>query len=205
MTPPDSLSNRWSTPHSSRSMSDNNNFDSTNSNETDATNADANVVPQLQARELLRLLNKHGVKFVVIGGFVAELRNFDIGTTIDLDITPQRSEKNLDRLARFMDEINAGLLTTEIGGTWFPRWPVENWASYNTLHLTTGLGLLDVVFMPAGIANGYEELFDQSQIIDVDGLKVRVITESAWVRLKKITNRAKDNLHLQRYFEARGF
>ncbi len=156
----------------------------------------------MQAKEILRLLHKHGVKFVVIGGYVAELRNFDIGTTIDLDITPQRTAKNLQRLATFMDELNVGLLTTDEGGTWFPRWPVENWASYDTLHLTSVLGLLDIVFVPAGVPDGYDELFNQTELLDVEGIKVRVITEIEWVKLKKFTNRRKDNLHLQRYFES---
>jgi predicted nucleotidyltransferase len=185
-------------------MSDNNNSDSTNSNETDETNNVANAAPPLQAKEILRLLHKHGVKFVVIGGYVAELRNFDIGTTVDLDITPQRTTKNLERLAQFMEELNVGLLTSEEGGTWFPRWPTENWASYDTLHLTSAIGLLDIVFVPAGVPGGYDELLNQTDFLDVEGTKVRVITEITWIKLKKITNRKKDNLHLQRYFSSGG-
>ena len=184
-------------------MRDNNNSDSTNSSETEETNAAANAAPPLQAKEILRLLHKHGVKFVVIGGYVADLRNFDIGTTVDLDITPQRTAKNLERLAKFMEELNVGLLTNDEGGTWFPRWPIENWASYDTLHLTSVLGLLDIVFVPAGVPDGYDELINQTELLDVEGTKVRVITEIAWVRLKKFTNRRKDNLHLQRYYESR--
>lgn len=140
----------------------------------------------------------------MIGGYVAELRNFDIGVTVDLDITPQRTASNLERLAKFMDDLDVGLLTNEEGGTWFPRWPVNNWASYDTLHITSVLGLLDLVFAPAGEPDGYESLVGQSEILAVDGLKIRVITESTWVKLKQITNRPKDFMHLQRYFEARG-
>ena len=139
----------------------------------------------MQAKEILRLLHKHGVKFVVIGGYVAELRNFDIGTTVDLDITPQRTTKNLERLAQFMEELNVGLLTSEEGGTWFPRWPTENWASYDTLHLTSAIGLLDIVFVPAGVPGGYDELLNQTDFLDVEGTKVRVITEITWIKLKK--------------------
>lgn len=140
----------------------------------------------------------------MIGGYVAELHNFDIGVTVDLDITPQRTEKNLERLAQFMEALDVGLLTNDEGGTWFPRWPVNNWASYDTLHLTSVLGLLDIVFVPAGVPEGYDELIKQSELVDVEGSAVHVISEAAWVKLKKITNRKKDNLHLQRYFEARG-
>ena len=185
-------------------MRDNNRFDSTNSNETEETNDVASVAPPLQAKEILRLLHKFDVKFIVIGGYVADLHNFDIGTTVDLDITPQRTEKNLEKLAKFMDALDVGLLTNEEGGTWFPRWPIENWASYDTLHLTSVLGLLDIVFAPAGVPTGYDELIDKSEFLSVDGMKICVITESTWVKLKRATNRPKDFLHLQGYFNSRG-
>ena len=161
-------------------------------------------MPPLQAKEILRLLHRYGVKFVVIGGYVAELHNFDIGVTVDLDITPERTASNLERLAKFMDDLDVGLFTNEEEGTWFPRWPIDNWASYDTLHLTSVLGLLDLVFSPAGAPDGYEALVNQSEILVVDGLKIRVITESTWVKLKQATNRPKDFLHLQSYFSSRG-
>jgi hypothetical protein len=94
-------------------------------------------VPDLDIPGVVRTLNAHGVRYVIIGGVAALVHNLPLPATVDIDITPSRDTKNLERLADAFDALEAGLLTAEEPGTWFPRHPVENWAQYDTLHLMT--------------------------------------------------------------------
>ena len=155
---------------------------------------------------IVRVLNAHGVRYVVIGGVAALVRDLPVPATVDIDVTPARDADNLNRLADAFDDLEAGLLTAEEGGTWFPRHPVENWSSYDTLHLMTRLGALDVVFSPDGAPTGYEELAgsaEQHRVL-ADDASALVITVPTWERLKTAAGRAKDLEHLDRFYEHGG-
>ena len=45
------------------------------------------------------VLNRHEVRFVVIGGMAAMVRDLPVPATVDIDITPSRDRDNLERLA----------------------------------------------------------------------------------------------------------
>ena len=156
-------------------------------------------VPELDAAEMVRVLNRHDVRFVVIGGIAALLHDLPLPATIDLDVTPSREPGNLERLAAAFEDLNAGLLTADEAGTWFPRVPVENWAQYDTLHLITAFGPLDIVFFPDGAPNGYEDLVSEATRGSLEGQSVLVISVQTWIALKEATGRSKDLEHLDRY------
>lgn len=160
-------------------------------------------VPDLDIAAIVRVLEARGVEFVVIGGAAAIVRDLPVPATVNIDITPSRSDANLERLAAAFEELDAALLTAEPEGTWFPRRPVENWAQYDTLHLMTRFGLLDVVFLPDGAPGGYDDLVTAAERCAVLSKDVTalVITPRTWVRLKEASGRAKDLEHLDRYRE----
>lgn len=150
---------------------------------------------------IVAVLNRHDVRFIVIGGMAAMVRDLPVPATVDIDITPSRDPDNLERLAAAFDELEAGLLTADQGGTWFPRHPTENWAQYDTLHLVTKYGPLDLVFVPDGATRGYDDLAASADDQLVEGSEALVITVAAWERLKEASGRAKDLEHLDRYRE----
>ncbi|MFM7771984.1 MAG: hypothetical protein ACKO8F_04795 [Acidimicrobiaceae bacterium] len=152
--------------------------------------------PQLRLTELIAALTHNAVDFVVIGGVAAQLHQLPMPATIDLDITPSRSFENLARLAKVFDEIDAALATAGEYGTWFPRHPISNWAQYDTIHLVTKFGLLDLVFAPEGTDDGFNKLISESQEFQLGEQVVRVISVETWERLKFATNRDKDIFHL---------
>ena len=152
---------------------------------------------------IVDVLNAHGVAFVVIGGVAAQLHDLPVPATIDIDVTPERDVRNLERLAAAFDELNAGLLTAEEAGTWFPRYPVENWAQYDTLHLITDYGLLDIVFAPDGAPGGYGSLAPDAVTLELGNQQILVIRAATWEALKIASGRAKDIEHLDRYYEHR--
>jgi len=158
---------------------------------------------KLNVAGLLNALVAHSVEFILIGGTAAQILNLPVPATIDVDITPVRSARNFERLSEFFDSVHAALLTSEEGGTWFPRVPVENWSQYSTLHLLTDFGLLDLVFHPAGTVNGYADLFKESTPQMIGNCSVQCITEEQWVELKSSTGRQKDLEHLRQYFAQR--
>ena len=152
--------------------------------------------PQLRLTELIAALTRNAVDFVVIGGVAAQLHRLPMPATVDLDITPSRSPENLTRLAKVFDEIDAALATVGEYGTWFPWHPISNWSQYETLHLITKFGLLDLVFAPEGSEDGFNELIRESQNLQLGKHVVRVISVSTWERLKIATKRDKDIFHL---------
>jgi len=157
----------------------------------------------LDAVGLLRTLTEASVEFILIGGTAAQKLGLPVPQTIDVDIVPLRSAQNLEKLAEFFDAVEAALLTAEEDGTWFPRQPFGNWSQYDTLHLLTNFGLLDLVFSPTGVINGYEGLQGDSSIVDFNGVQVRMISEEQWVHMKTSAGREKDIDHLRRYFSSR--
>lgn len=160
--------------------------------------------PQLRLTELIAALTHNAVDFVVIGGVAAQLHQLPMPATVDLDITPSRSPENLVRLAKVFDEIDAALATAGEYGTWFPRHPISNWAQYETLHLITKFGLLDLVFKPDGSTKGFDELVNSSALIRLENMGVHVISIEKWLELKAATNREKDSLHIDLFKKSRG-
>jgi hypothetical protein len=77
-------------------------------------------VPDLDIAAVVRTLNAHGVRYVVIGGVAAMVHSLPLPATVDIDVTPSRDSKNLERLAEAFDDLEAGLLTADEAGTWGP-------------------------------------------------------------------------------------
>ena len=49
---------------------------------------------------MVRVLNKHRVRYVVIGGIAAQIHDLPVPATVDIDLTPDRGKQNLERLAK---------------------------------------------------------------------------------------------------------
>ena len=160
-------------------------------------------MPDLDALAIVRSLNRHGVQFVVIGGMAAQIHDLPVPATVDIDVTPARDQRNLERLALVFDELEAGLYTAEQAGTWFPRTPVDQWAQYDTLHLMTTCGPIDIVFAPDGAQGGYADLRANATHATLGDERVMVISVATWEAMKQASGRAKDLEHLDRFYESR--
>ena len=67
----------------------------------------AELVPY-RPDEILEVLERHKVLYVVIGGLAAELRGSPY-VTRDVDVTPARTRENFTRLAAALKELDAKL------------------------------------------------------------------------------------------------
>jgi hypothetical protein len=68
--------------------------------------------PEFRPERILRALNDHGVRFVLVGGFAAVIHGSPYVTTY-LDIVPERTRANLERLSSALDELPARVWTTK--------------------------------------------------------------------------------------------
>ena len=141
--------------------------------------------------ELLEVLERHGVRYVVIGGLAAELRGSPY-ITRDVDVTPSRDRANLRRLAAALRELNAELRVPGADG------PVEfqldehsfDWGT--TWTFGTDHGYLDIALLPDG-TQGYDDLrrgATREQITET--LRVEVASLADVIRSKEAAGREKD-------------
>lgn len=145
---------------------------------------------------VLRALELHGVRFVMIGGIAARLRGAPL-LTEDLDITPDSNTDNLERLSAALAELGARLRTaTDPDGVAFPFDPAllevgDAWT------LVTGYGDVDLIFTPTGTA-GYSDLVRDADEMTVseDGVKVLVAALADIIRSKEASGRDKDRAAL---------
>jgi hypothetical protein len=139
----------------------------------------------------LEVLSRHGVAFVVVGAIAAIAQGYPLNSG-DLDITPQRSSANVERLVGALTELDAKLRT--------PREPVEFAVDVPMLEaadawaLTTSAGDLDLVFVPAG-TRGYDDLRRDAVRVTI-GVPVLVASLRDVIRMKEGSNRPKDQAQL---------
>jgi len=139
---------------------------------------------------ILECLARHGVEFVVIGGYGAILQSAPF-VTQDVDITPARSSDNLGRLSEALRELDARIYTRdEPAGLPFNHTGASLGESA-VWNLTTRFGQLDISFVPNG-TTGYDDLKRDAISGDIHGVEVRVASLADIIRSKQAANRPKD-------------
>jgi hypothetical protein len=140
--------------------------------------------------EILKVLHRHHVEFVLIGGMAATLHGSDV-VTFDLDVAPRSTRDNLERLAAALRELHAILRAEgEPGGVAFDAHP-ELLERTQLLNLETSAGDLDVVMRPAG-TTGYDDLRRDALAISISGVPILVASLPDVIRTKEAANREKD-------------
>ena len=143
---------------------------------------------------LLTVLHQHGVSFVLIGGMAAILHG-DPGMTVDLDVVPERTDDNLERLATALRAMNARIRTEgEPKGLPFDcsRQFFKNLPPDSFVNMTTDAGDIDVTFQPAGTA-GFAGLASAAHRMEaVDQVEVLVASLEDIIRSKEAADRDKD-------------
>jgi hypothetical protein len=150
--------------------------------------------PEFRPEEMLRVLAKHGVRSVLIGGFAAVIHGSPYVTT-DIDVVPDASVENLERLSSSLRELHAKVWTPdEPEGLAFYHDPVSL-ASSRTWNLVTDFGRLDITFEPSGTA-GFADVARDAVGLTILGVKVDVASLADVIRSKEAAGRDKDRLVL---------
>ena len=145
---------------------------------------------------ILRALDRHGVRFVVVGGLAGNLRGTP-DVTNDLDVCYARDTENLERLSAALHDLGARLrgpgVPEDVG---FPIDPLSLRHGDSFTFITDG-GAFDILATPSG-TTGFGDLDAGAGSIDLgDGLVVRVASLEDLMRMKRAAGRTKDLLQLE--------
>ncbi len=148
--------------------------------------------------ELIRVLNGHNVKFVVIGGLAAIAHGSTVATN-DIDITPQREVRNLVRLVSALEDLDARVKTDDAPNAKILDQAIDDqWLRmHDVCYLRTKFGDLDVVTNPAGIERGYESLRKNAIVLPfARSVKAPVAALDDVIQSKRAADRPKDRAAL---------
>jgi hypothetical protein len=140
-----------------------------------------------------RSLDRHGVRFVVIGGVGGRLHGSPTVTN-DTDVCYERSPENLERLASALRELGAKLRGVDEEVPF--RLDAAALAAGDHFTFTTRAGSLDVLGTPAGV-RGFAELAARAVPFDLDGLTVLVASIDDLIRMKRAAARPKDLIEVE--------
>lgn len=150
--------------------------------------------PELAPEKLLSVLAEQGVRFVLIGGFAAVIHGSPY-VTIDVDIVPQDTRQNLERLSAALKAMHARVWTdVEPEGVPFDH-DAKFLESVDVLNLVTDHGRLDISLTPSG-TSGYEDVKRDALHLVILGVDVDVASLADVIRSKEAAGREKDRLVL---------
>jgi predicted nucleotidyltransferase len=145
----------------------------------------------LRFLDILKVLSRHGVELILVGGVAAILEGAPV-STFDLDIVVRPTPEDQDRLLEALQEMNARYLDPA-GRTIFPdRTKMDTLKIHR---LVTDLGPLDVL---ESIGHGltYADLIEETEIYEIEDLRVRTLRLGMIIRSKEEANRDKDQATL---------
>lgn len=164
---------------------------------------DPNDRPAQQLDAMVGALAEHNVKWVMVGSQVLALHGADLAPN-DLDVLPELSAPNLDRLATCLESLGAVSAyldgwggergTLEACRAWRPR-PAT--AKNLDWLMVTPLGLLDIVIEFA--AEPYEVALRHASTMEIGGHPTRVCHPCRVLKALQGRSRRKDRERYQLY------
>lgn len=140
---------------------------------------------------LLRLLVRHDVDFIVVGGVAGVLAGCPL-QTFDLDVVVDQTEDNIGRLVVLLREVNASY-RDPAGRVIEPD--AQKLATFHMNLLRTDLGALDIL-TTIGHGLKYRDLVLRSRKYALAEVNVRAIDLPTLIESKEYANREKDRYAL---------
>jgi len=146
----------------------------------------------IELEPTLRLLFKHDVEFVIIGGFAMNLHG-SAYVTFDLDLCYERSRANLKRIAAALAPYHPRLRG-------FPQdlpfiWDEQTLQHGTNFTLVTDFGDVDLLGEVSGLGD-YEAVRAASVVMPLYGFECRVLSLDGLITAKRAAGRTKDLLAL---------
>jgi hypothetical protein len=151
---------------------------------------------------LLRHLSEQGVEHIIIGGF-AVVAHGHVRPSKDLDIVPEPSRENLERLITALLAVNAcdaEVSDFDPSELAMSVTRIDDLLQGGNFRLTTDLGDLDIMQWASGIDSDdlYVELSRQSLDGDIEDVPVRVCSLDHLRAMKQAAGRPQDIEDLNR-------
>jgi hypothetical protein len=147
---------------------------------------------ELQPAAIVSVLNRHEVRYVVIGAFAAIAQHAPIAPTRDIDFTPDDATENLQNLSSALKELDAHVRTDTEGADVPFDHDAASLSHPDTWNLVCAHGEFDIAFRPAGFPGGYRELATHAHLVTVDAVEVYVADLADVIRSKEAAGRPKD-------------
>jgi predicted nucleotidyltransferase len=141
----------------------------------------------------LRVLDHHGVRFVLIGGLGARLHGSP-SVTNDVDVCYERSSQNLELLAEALRGLKARLRGVPDDVPFVLD--AKTLAAGDHFTFETSAGNLDILGSPAGV-DGFDELVRNAETMELDGLTISVASIDDLIRMKHAAHRPKDLIEVE--------
>jgi len=145
----------------------------------------------LDIGELVAVLARHGVDFVVIGG-VATQAHGHRRTTMDLDLMPDPDPDNLTRLGAALGELEAQPVGVDAGKAEISVSDPERLAVAAIVPpLLTRHGQVHILKEPKG-ARAFDKIRESALVLEVAGVDVAIVSLDDLIRMKKAAGRPID-------------
>jgi hypothetical protein len=156
------------------------------------TGQDSAGEPSLNPAAIAAVLNRHQVRYVIIGAFAAIAQRAPIPATRDIDLTPEGSQDNLARLSRALTDLGARIRTETVPeGLPFSH-DATSLAAAEVWNLVCADGEFDISFHPSGFVGGYADLAVNAHRMRVGEVEVVVADLADVIRSKESAGRPKD-------------
>ena len=145
----------------------------------------------LDLGELIAVLARHRVDYLVIGGVATQVHGHR-RTTMDLDLTPDPSPENLHRLGAALAELEARPRDAGTEKAEIPVGDPERLAIAAVVPpLLTRHGQIHILKEPKG-ARGFDEMRERALVVDLDGREVAIVSLDDLIRMKRAAGRPAD-------------
>jgi hypothetical protein len=154
--------------------------------------------PRFDPERILAVLDRHGVDYVMVGGFASQLHGAR-RQTYDIDFVPSATEANDDRLASALRELGARLRVAGLTDEEARQLPVTIDAAtlraFGSTTWTTDAGPLDVLreLPVTGARRTFDELRQRCTDVSVDGIVIHLASLDDIIDSKTHADRPKDH------------
>ena len=146
-------------------------------------------LPELE--KLAEALNRHQVKWVLIGGMAIVLHGADYLTS-DCDLAFEKSEPNLKRLKSALEELGARPVRESDSGGFELDYSI---LMAHSMHLKSEAGPVDLINRLPNIES-FEKLYENAVLYEIEGIEFRIASIEDLIRLKSDSSRERDQLHV---------
>jgi predicted nucleotidyltransferase len=140
-------------------------------------------------RELLERLVEAEIRFVLVGGLAVNAWGY-LRATRDVDVVPDPSRENLERLDSLLQQLGGRV---DVGGRLLDSTAISTFLKTGDRALVlTELGQVDVLQGLPQVPR-YDELERQARDVDLEGLVIRVCSLEHLLAMKRASDRPRDH------------